>query len=74
MLLVERRGPDEFAARFLCPVSFYEFAGARDAEVSHRLAQVFAQDRGAGVKSGPARRGANVLAAWLWVVPLAART
>jgi protein-L-isoaspartate(D-aspartate) O-methyltransferase len=51
MLLVKRRRPDEFEARFLCPVSFYEFAGARDADVSDRLAQAFAQDRGAGVKS-----------------------
>ena len=51
MLLVKRRRPDEFDARFLCPVSFYEFAGARDADVSDRLAQAFAQDRGAGVKS-----------------------
>jgi protein-L-isoaspartate(D-aspartate) O-methyltransferase len=51
MLLVKRRRPDEFDARFLCPVSFYEFAGARDANVSDRLAQAFAQDRGAGVKS-----------------------
>jgi protein-L-isoaspartate(D-aspartate) O-methyltransferase len=51
MLLVKRRRPDEFDARFLCPVSFYEFAGARDANVSDRLAQAFAQDRGGGVKS-----------------------
>ena len=51
MLLVKRRTADQFDARFLCPVWFYEFAGARDAEVSDRLAQAFAQDRGAGVKS-----------------------
>jgi protein-L-isoaspartate(D-aspartate) O-methyltransferase len=51
MLLVKRRTADQFDARFLCPVWFYEFAGARDAEVSNRLAQAFAQDRGAGVKS-----------------------
>ena len=51
MLLVKRRGPDDFDARFLCPVGFYEFAGARDAEVSDRLAKAFAEDRGAGVKS-----------------------
>jgi protein-L-isoaspartate(D-aspartate) O-methyltransferase len=46
-----RRRRDEFEERFLCPVWFYEFAGARDADVSDRLAQAFAQDRGIGVKS-----------------------
>jgi protein-L-isoaspartate(D-aspartate) O-methyltransferase len=65
MLLVERRGSDEFAARFLCPVSFYEFAGARDAEVSDRLAQVFAQDRGAGVKSARRDQHAEERTCWL---------
>ena len=65
MLLVERRGSDEFAARFLCPVSFYEFAGARDAEVSDRLAQVFAQDRGAGVKSARRDQHAEESTCWL---------
>ena len=39
--------------RFLCPVWFYEFAGARDAAVSDRLAAAFAEDRGAGVDAGP---------------------
>ena len=51
MLLVKRRGRDAFAARFLYQVLFYEFAGARDADVSDRLARAFAPDRGAGVKS-----------------------
>ena len=35
---------DAFEARFLCPVWFYEFAGARDADVSDRLARAFARD------------------------------
>ena len=39
MLLAKRRGRDEFEARFLCPVWFYEFAGARDAAVSDRSAK-----------------------------------
>jgi protein-L-isoaspartate(D-aspartate) O-methyltransferase len=51
MLLVTRIDSDQFTARFLCGASFYEFTGARDPEVSRRLAQAFARDRGAGVKS-----------------------
>ena len=51
MLLVRRRGPEDFEARFLCAVGFYEFAGARDAEVGKRLDRAFARDGGAGVKS-----------------------
>jgi len=51
MLLVTRLDGDEFRARFLCGASFYEFSGARDADVSGRLEQAFARDRGIGVKS-----------------------
>jgi protein-L-isoaspartate(D-aspartate) O-methyltransferase len=51
MLLVTRVDSDQFTARFLCAASFYEFAGARDSEVSRRLEQALARDRGAGVKS-----------------------
>jgi hypothetical protein len=51
MLLVARFNGDEFSARFLCGVAFYEFSGARDPEVSGRLEQAIARDRGAGVKS-----------------------
>ena len=51
MLLITRVGGDEFAARFLCGASFYEFEGARDADVSKRLGDAFAGDRGVGVKS-----------------------
>ncbi len=65
MLLVKRRGPDEFDARFLCPVWFYEFAGARDTEVSDRLAKAFAQDRGVGVKSVRTDRHAEGPSCWL---------
>jgi protein-L-isoaspartate(D-aspartate) O-methyltransferase len=65
MLLVRRRGRDEFAARFLCPVSFYEFAGARDADVSDRLGKAFAEDRGAGVKSVRTDPHAEEATCWL---------
>jgi hypothetical protein len=51
MLLVTRFNGDEFSARFLCGAAFYEFSGARDPEVSGRLEQAIARDRGAGVKS-----------------------
>ena len=51
MLLATRRSRDEFEARFICPVWFYDFAGAREASVSDRLRAAFANDRGAGVKS-----------------------
>lgn len=51
MLLVTRRNGDEFSAQFLCAAAFYEFSGARDAEISGRLEQAFTRDRGAGVKS-----------------------
>jgi protein-L-isoaspartate(D-aspartate) O-methyltransferase len=65
MLLVKRRASDQFEARFLCPVSFYDFAGARDAGVSDRLAQAFAQDRGAGVKSVRTDQHAEEPTCWL---------
>ena len=51
MLLATRFNGDEFSARFLCGAAFYEFSGARDPEVSGRLEQAIARDRGAGVKS-----------------------
>ena len=65
MLLVTRHGPDAFEARFLCPVWFYEFAGARDAAVSDRLAKALAEDRGAGVKSVRTDRHAEDASCWL---------
>jgi protein-L-isoaspartate(D-aspartate) O-methyltransferase len=51
MLLITRLDGDEFAARFICRASFYEFSGARDADVSRRLEQAIASDQGVGVKS-----------------------
>jgi protein-L-isoaspartate(D-aspartate) O-methyltransferase len=51
MLLVRRRDGDEFSAQFLCAAAFYEFAGARDTDVSNRLDQALTRDRGASVKS-----------------------
>jgi protein-L-isoaspartate(D-aspartate) O-methyltransferase len=51
MLLVRRHGGGEFSAQFLCAAAFYEFSGARDADVSGRLEQALTRDRGAGVKS-----------------------
>ena len=65
MLLVTRHGPDAFEARFLCPVWFYEFAGARDPAVSDRLAKALAEDRGAGVKSVRTDRHTEDASCWL---------
>ncbi|HEY1782985.1 MAG TPA: methyltransferase domain-containing protein [Roseiarcus sp.] len=65
MLLVTRRERDVFDARFLCAVWFYEFAGARDAPVSDRLAKAYAEDRGAGVRSVRTDRHAEGESCWL---------
>jgi protein-L-isoaspartate(D-aspartate) O-methyltransferase len=65
MLLLGRRSRDEFEARFLCPVWFYEFAGARDIDANDRLAQAFAEDRGAGVNSVRTDAHANEASCWL---------
>jgi protein-L-isoaspartate(D-aspartate) O-methyltransferase len=51
MVLVARRSEDEFSARALCPVMFYDFSGARDPRVSERLRQAMARSRGGEVKS-----------------------
>lgn len=51
MLLITRLDGDEFGARFLCRAFFYEFSGARDADVSKRLEEAIARDQGVGVKS-----------------------
>jgi protein-L-isoaspartate(D-aspartate) O-methyltransferase len=51
MLLVKRGREHDFSARFLCPVEFYPFSGARDPLVSARLAAALGHDRGAGVRS-----------------------
>ena len=65
MLLVKRRRRDEFEARFLCQVLFYEFSGARDADANDRLELAFAQDRGAGVKSVRTDEHAEQATCWL---------
>jgi protein-L-isoaspartate(D-aspartate) O-methyltransferase len=65
MLLVRRRSRDDFEARFLCAVAFYEFAGARDAEVSKRLERAFGRDGGAGVKSVRTDRHIEDETCWL---------
>jgi protein-L-isoaspartate(D-aspartate) O-methyltransferase len=51
MLLVTRQSVAAYAARFLCPAGFIEFSGARDPEISRRLAAAFERDRGIPVKS-----------------------
>jgi len=53
MLLVTRRGPEAFAARFLCMAQFIDFQGARDSGASHGLLAAFRQtgDGGAAVQS-----------------------
>ena len=65
MLFVKRRSRVEFEARFLCPVWFDEFAGARDAEISDRLKQASARDRGVGVKSVRTDRHGEDETCWL---------
>jgi protein-L-isoaspartate(D-aspartate) O-methyltransferase len=65
ILLVTRHSRDDFEAQFLCPVWFYEFAGARGASVSNRLGRAFAGDRGAGVKSVRTDRHAEDETCWL---------
>ncbi len=64
-MLLATRAHGDFEARFLCPVSFYEFAGARDAEVGSRLEQAFARDRGAGVRSVRTDRHVEDETCWL---------
>lgn len=51
MLLVTRQSADAYAARFLRQAGFIEFTGARDPEISRRLAAAFRRDRGTPVKS-----------------------
>jgi protein-L-isoaspartate(D-aspartate) O-methyltransferase len=65
MLLVTRLAGDDFAARFLCSAGFYEFAGARDANVSDRLQQALARDRGVSVKSARTDAHAEDGSCWL---------
>lgn len=65
MLLVTRLDGADYAARFLCSVSFIEFVGARDSDISRRLAEAFAQDEGASVFSLRRDRHAEEESCWL---------
>lgn len=65
MLLVTRLNDDEFAARFVCAAYFYEFSGARDADVSSRLEKALVRDRGSGVKSLRRDRHSAEQTCWL---------
>jgi protein-L-isoaspartate(D-aspartate) O-methyltransferase len=51
MLLITRQAEEEFPARFLCRVAFYEFSGARDPGTNDRLAAAFGRDHGASLKT-----------------------
>jgi len=51
MTLVTRRNEESFAARFLCGVAFIDFSGARDEDVSRRLARALRRDQGVAVRS-----------------------
>jgi protein-L-isoaspartate(D-aspartate) O-methyltransferase len=51
MLLVTRQLANNYAARFLCPVGFIEFIGARDPDIGRQLQDAFGRDRGLAVKS-----------------------
>jgi len=51
MLLVTRKADDGFSARFLCQVGFIDFSGARDPDISRRLAAALARDWGRAVQS-----------------------
>ena len=65
VLLARRITAERFDARFLCPVSFYEFSGARDAGVGDRFKQAFARDQGAGVRCVRADAHAEDASCWL---------
>ena len=65
MLLVTREAEDSFAARFLCQVGFIDFRGARDLDISRRLAAALAQDWGRAVRSLRRDHHAQVKTCWL---------
>jgi protein-L-isoaspartate(D-aspartate) O-methyltransferase len=65
MLLVTREAEDSFAARFLCQVGFIDFRGARDPDISRRLAAALAQDWGRAVRSLRRDHHAQVKTCWL---------
>ena len=51
IVLVTRQSAGAYAARFLRPAGFIDFAGARSPDISRRLAEAFRRDRGIPVKS-----------------------
>ena len=65
MLLLTRQGPDTFAARFIQPVGFIAFAGARDPEESRRLKAAFGGGDTHSVKS--LRRDAHAEGETCWL-------
>jgi protein-L-isoaspartate(D-aspartate) O-methyltransferase len=64
-LLVARDAEDAFAARFLCRVGFIPFEGARNREMSRRLAAALRRDWGAAVNS--LRRDTHEKAETCWL-------
>ncbi len=65
MLLVTRQEEGRFEARFIRPVGFIEFVGARDVELSERLARAFARGDARTVRS--LRRDAHAEEAACWL-------
>ena len=51
MLLITRRDEGKYTARFLCRAGFIEFQGARQENMSRRLAAALRRDLGSSVKS-----------------------
>ena len=65
MLLVTREAEDGFAARFLCQVGFIDFRGARNPDISRRLAAALGRDWGRAVRSLRRDHHAQVETCWL---------
>jgi protein-L-isoaspartate(D-aspartate) O-methyltransferase len=65
MLLITREVEDDFSARFLCQVWFIDFIGARDPDVSRRLAAALARDWGRAVQSLRRDHHAKSRTCWL---------
>jgi protein-L-isoaspartate(D-aspartate) O-methyltransferase len=65
MLLITRHGEQEYAARFLCRVGFIDFQGAREENMSRRLAAALRRDLGSSVKS--LRRDAHTRGEACWL-------
>jgi protein-L-isoaspartate(D-aspartate) O-methyltransferase len=65
MLLVTREAEDGFAARFLRRVEFIDFEGARNPDVSRRLATALGRDWGRAVQS--LRRDPHMMGRACWL-------